>query len=93
MFAEDLTHFFDLQGFAVSATLAGEAVRGVFDNGSSLGNVGIGMAGTQPAFTLATASIVGEAVGQALVIGSASYLVAVHEPDGTGVSRLVLEAA
>ena len=74
-----------------NATLAGAAVRSIFENGYALGQVGIGMASTQPTFTLATAGIVGEPVGQSLVIGSTTYYIAAHEPDGTGVSRLVLE--
>lgn len=91
MLTEDLSAFFDLQGHAVAATLAGVAVRGIFEAGFALGQVGIGMATTQPTFTLATADIVGEAVGQSLVIGGTTYVVGAHEPDGTGVSRLLLE--
>ena len=72
----------------------GPAVAGVFDNGYALGNVGLtGMASTQPTFTLPTASISGEPVGQTLVVNSTSYYVSVHEPDGTGMSRLILELA
>lgn len=90
MFVEDLSTFF--ADFGVAATLNGTAVRGVFDNGYALGNVGvIGMAGTQPAFTLPTAILNGEPVGQTLVVNSASYYVSAHEPDGTGMSRLLLE--
>lgn len=75
------------------ATIAGSVVRGIFDNAYEPAEVGIGMASSQPAFTLPTSSVVGEAVGQSLVVNGASYLVAAHEPDGTGVSRLLLEAA
>lgn len=90
MFAENLNTFF--ADFGVDATLGGQTVRGVFDNASALGNVGlVGMAGTQPVFTLPTASIVGEPVGQTLVVSAVLYYVAVHEPDGTGMSRLLLE--
>lgn len=92
MFTEDLSSFFG--DFGSDAALAGQSVRGVFDNASALGAVGFGgMATTQPAFTLPTASITGEAVGQSLVIGAVTYTVAAHEPDGTGVSRLILEVA
>lgn len=91
MFTEDLDTFFS--DFATAGTLAGVAVRGIFDNGYALGNVGMGMAGTQPAYSLPTASITGEAVGQTLVLGAATYTVVAHEPDGTGVSRLLLEVA
>ena len=93
-FAESLTPFFDAQGFASDATLAGAAVRGIFDNGSALGAVGIaGLATTQPSLTLPTAALPSPVVGAALVLGGQAYTVAAHEPDGTGVSLLLLEKA
>ena len=93
MFAEDLSAFFDVDGgFSVSATLDGAPVSGIFDNGTALGSVGMmGMSSTSPSFTLPTASVPDSPIGLAVVVGSASYLVAAHEPDGTGVSVLVLE--
>ena len=73
------------------ATLDGY-VRGIFDDGHSVGGVGAaGMAGTQPTFTLLTASLVGEPVGKSIVVNGFTYVVGAHEPDGTGVSRLFLE--
>lgn len=76
------------------AILGGVEVRGVFDNGYAMGAVGMsGMASTQPVFTLATDALAGEAVGQTLQVNGVAYLVAAHEPDGTGMSRLLLEAA
>jgi hypothetical protein len=93
MFTENIPAFF--ADFGVAATLGGNAVRGVFDNGFALGSVGlVGMSGTQPTYTLPTASVTpADPVGQPLVIGAEVYAVAAHEPDGTGVSRLVLELA
>lgn len=93
MFAENIPAFF--ADFGVAATLGGNAVRGVFDNGYALGSVGlVGMSGTQPTFTLPSASVTPvDPVGQPLVIGALSFTVAAHEPDGTGVSRLILEVA
>ena len=94
MFTENLSAFF--ADFGVAATLGGStAVRGVFDEAYALGSVGLaGMAGAQPVFTLPTASITpADPVGQPLVIGARAFTVAAHEPDGTGVSRLILEAA
>lgn len=77
-----------------SATLAGVAVAAIFDNGYALGSVGaLGMASSAPTLTLATASVPADPVGLAAVVGGVSYLVAAHEPDGTGVSRLLLESA
>lgn len=92
MFVEDLSLF--LSDFGVSATLDGATTHGIFDNGYALGNVGLtGMASTQPTFTLPTASISGEPEGQTLVVNATSYYVSAHEPDGTGMSRLILELA
>jgi hypothetical protein len=51
------------------------------------------MASSQPALTLSTADVPATPVGVSVVVGGASYLVAAHEPDGTGVSRLLLESA
>lgn len=92
MFTEDFTPYF--ADFGVDATLNGVAVRGLLDAPYAVGSVGsVGMAGTEPAFTLPTASVPAGVVGMALVAGGKTYTVAAHEPDGTGVSRLVLEDA
>ena len=76
-----------------TATLNGVEVVGMFDNSYHAGDIGIGMASTQPAFTTLTANVVGEAVGQLMTIHGTSYYVAAHEPDGTGMSLLLLEVA
>jgi hypothetical protein len=88
---EDLAPFF--ADFAVDATVNGAAVRGIFDNGFALGSVGIGMAGTQPTLRLRTADVTADPVGQAVSVNAVAYTVAAHEPDGTGVSVLMLERA
>jgi hypothetical protein len=88
---EDLAPFF--ADFAVDATVNGAAVRGIFDNGFALGAVGIGMAGTQPTLRLRTADVTADPVGQAVSVNAVAYTVAAHEPDGTGVSVLMLERA
>lgn len=91
-FAEDLTPFLAEAEFASSASLAGAAVRGIFDNGSALGSVGVaGMATAQPSFMLPTAGLPSPLVGAALVCAGVAYTVAAHEPDGTGMSLLILE--
>lgn len=89
---EDLSVFFHASEFASAATLAGVSVRGVFDNGYLQGDVGgNGMAGAQPMFTLATSDVPTSPVGASLVVNATSYRIAAHEPDGTGVSMLMLE--
>jgi hypothetical protein len=55
--------------------------------------VGIGMAGTQPTLRLRTADVAADPVGQAVSVNAVAYTVAAHEPDGTGVSVLMLERA
>jgi hypothetical protein len=43
--------------------------------------------------TLLTAGLSADPVGQTAVVNGTSYLVAAHQPDGTGVSTLMLERA
>ena len=89
---EDLAPVF--ADFAVDATVNGQAVRGIFDNGFASAEVGlVGMSSSRPMLTLPTASLSADPVGQTAVVNGISYLVAVHQPDGTGVSTLMLERA
>ncbi len=91
MFAEDIRAFFQPED---TATVAGLTVRAIFDNGYALGHVGLsGMATTQPTLTLASADVSTNPVGAAVLVGAVAYVVAAHEPDGTGISRLLLESA
>jgi hypothetical protein len=92
MFVENTAAFFT--DFGQTATVGGVSVSGIFDKGYALGSVGaMGMASSQPTLTLATASVPASPVGTAVVVGGGNYLVGAHEPDGTGMSRLLLEAA
>lgn len=76
------------------ATVGGHAVQGVFDNAHTLGAAGpFGVATTQPRLTCATAQVPADPVGQAVVVAGGSYVVAEHQPDGTGISVLLLEVA
>ena len=69
-------------------------IAAIFDNAYALGSVGpYGMASTQPVLTLRTQDVPADPVGKSAVVGAITYLVAAHEPDGTGVSRLLLEAS
>jgi hypothetical protein len=78
----------------VDAVVNSVAVPAIFDAAYAQGSVGAyGMASSQPVLTLATADVPATPVGAAVVVGAASYLVAEHQPDGTGISRLLLEAA
>lgn len=100
MFVEDLAPFFDAESVGVSiATVNGvEGVGVQYSAAYALGNVGtLGMASSQPAITLPDTAVPADPVGTAVVItqgqGVGSYLVAASEPDGTGITVLVLEVA
>lgn len=90
-FPEDLSPFFNPAEFGSNATLAGVAVAGIFDAAYQMADVGTGMASTAPVYTLATSAVPASPVGTTLVVNAVIYTVAAHEPDGTGVSRLLLE--
>ena len=107
MFTEDLSVFFNPDEFASTALLVGVSVSGIFDDGFSLGNVGLsGMAGTQLAWLVPTSAVPAAIIDSlqnytasfdplGLVVRFAengpAYKIVAHEPDGTGTSRLLLE--
>lgn len=94
MMTEHLDAFFSTSEFASTVTLDSVAVQAIFDAPYAAGAVGgFGMASTQPTLTLPTANVPADPVGKTAVVNSINYTVAAHEPDGTGVSRLILEAA
>lgn len=88
-FVENLAPFFDLAGFAVNATLDGEAVRVILDNGYSTG-FDAAMGGSMPHAMVPTADAESAAAGSVLLVGSTRYTVSAVEPDGTGVTTLRL---
>ena len=91
---EDFSVFFNVDDFAVATTLNGVAVKAIFDNNYELGSVGpFGMSGTQPMLTLSTASVPANPIGKSAVVSGVAYTIAAHQPDGTGVSQLLLEVA
>lgn len=74
------------------ATLGGVAVTGIFDNGYDEQSIAMGVAGTAPVFTLASASVPAGVIGLSLLIGAVTYKVVESMPDGTGITRLQLRA-
>lgn len=87
---EDLQAFFSVDEFAVPATLAGAPVVGIFDNSYADAFGAIAMRG--PIFRLRTVDAASATVGTALVVDGTDYRVTSVQPDGTGVTVLVLEA-
>lgn len=72
--------------FGIDATVGGVTVRGIFDAAYS---DGLGISGTQP--VLLVASSVTAADGTAITIGATAYVVTDVQPDGTGMTRLMLQ--
>lgn len=103
MFQEDLSPF--LADFGQPVTLLGRQVTAIFDNGYSLGTVGVtGMASTQPTLTLPTSDVPPQIIdwlsydeepfdpiNLQVSISGRTYKIVEHEPDGTGMSLLKLE--
>lgn len=99
MFTEDLASFF--ADFAVPCTVGGVAVRAIFDDAGALGSVGVaGMATSQPTVTVPSADLPADPYGLPadpyglpVQVGVRNYVVAATEHDGTGITRLLLEAS
>ena len=91
-FVEDFTAFFSTSDFAVTATVGGVSVVGIFDNGYAAALAGA-LESSAPTFVCATANVVSAVQGTAVTVNSTNYVITTVEPDGTGVSTLVLELA
>lgn len=92
-FTEDMSDFFDLDGFAVAATYTPAG-------GSALTVSGIpddeyvdaqGVESSGPVFRCAADDVSGVAHGDALEISGTPYTVHGVQPDGTGEMLLILE--
>lgn len=95
MFTEDLSPFFDaVNGFAEAVTYQGTSqIDVIFDD--AFVNVGVGQIGgvesRKPACLAIEADVPNVAHGHTILRGAVTYHVIGIEPDGTGVTLLVLE--
>lgn len=93
-FTEDLSAFFNPAEFADCATLAGRLVHGIFDRAYQVADAGSpGVYNLGPAFVLASSAVPSSPVGSALVVQNIRYTVQEAQPDGTGITTLLLQAA
>ena len=53
----------------------------------------MGFESSRPTFRLASVGLPADVVGQSITVRGTGYQVVRHEPDGTGMSTLVLEEA
>ena len=89
-FTEDFDVFLDEDGFAVSAVLGASTVSVIFDR------VWIetqGAGATQPVCQGKTSDLGAATHGTAITIGGTAYNVIDNQPDGTGMTTLVLQLA
>ena len=96
--ATELAVFFEADDFAVAATYTPDGgspvtISGIFDNEFFEADAGgmVSVAIQQPRFQCSTSSVSGAEEGDALVVNGVSYTIRVVQPDGTGVTMLVLE--
>jgi len=92
-FTEDFTVFLNTADFAVTGTLNGVSVNGIFDRAFEVATAGVGFASSNPGFQLSSSDVPASPVGKTLVVNSTSYTVVEAHPDGTGMTTLLLEAA
>lgn len=87
MFSEDLSGFLVSGELGDIATIAGVDVRGVFDRPyvETLDH-----AGHRPTFTCASDDVLGVSRGDAVFVDGITYTVVGIEPDGTGLTTLIL---
>jgi hypothetical protein len=89
-FTEDLSVFLSEADFAVSATLGAATFSVIFDR-AYVENQAIG--GTQPVCVGKTADLGSATHGTAITIAGTAYTVQDNQPDGTGMTTLVLQLA
>jgi len=87
-FTEDHTAFLSENDFAVSATVGGSSVSVIFDH-SYVNEHGV--SGEQPRVLCDDGDVSSVSVGDALTVNSTAYAVRAIEPDGTGMTILILE--
>ncbi len=85
-FAESFAGYF--ADYGVNATIGAATVRGIFDDAYQ---DALGMGGTAPALICAASDVASATTGTALTINAVAYTVVSKQPDGTGMTRLVLQ--
>ncbi len=84
---EDFAEF--MADFGVSAKVGATVVTGIFDNAEA-DTFGL-VANTRSVLTVATEDIPAAAVGTTVVVDGTTYTIAELQPDGTGITRLMLK--
>lgn len=92
-FVEDLTAFLNTDEFATAATYNGSTtINGIFDKeffGADAGGM-VAIEASKPVFHCRAADVATDAVGKTLVVSGTTYTIEGQEPDGTGMTKLIL---
>lgn len=93
-FAENLSDFFQLSGFAISALYNNLPVVGIFNNPDQEYALGtVGFEASEPRFYMEMSTLpAGYQYGDTFVANGASYTVQAFQADGTGAVWLILKA-
>lgn len=95
--SDDLDAFLDPEDFGVEAIIDGKSVDGIFDNDFLLADLGVGMESRDPRFMVKTTDVKSVVHDDSVLVpdeisgGTTTYKVKGIEPDGTGITTLVLE--
>lgn len=95
--AADRLIFLDTDDFGVSATystgISATTIKGIFDNDFVEVDAGGGVpfAMQQPRFLARTADVANAVEDHTLLISGTTYKIKVVQPDGTGMTNLILE--
>jgi hypothetical protein len=88
MFTEDLDVFLNTDDFAITATVNGSSVNGIFGDEFVLVDF---VESKKPVFSCKLSDVSSVAHGDTAVTSSDTYKVRGIQPDGTGMVKLILE--
>jgi len=98
-FIEDLSPFFDNNDFAITVTLTPvvglpTTFSGIFDDEYRAFDAGeVDVIGSNPRLHTASTSVSTAKVGDTITANSKNYKIVNFEPDGTGITVIILEEA
>ena len=92
--AADRLALLDSDEYGVAATYSGSTVYGIFDNDyfDGIADAGVPVESAQPRFLCRTADVSSVAHDETILISGVTYTIVGIEPDGTGMTNLILEA-
>lgn len=75
----------------VQVDIGGVLVPGIFRKPSMTDSLGGGVANTSPSVQVASNAVMADPVGKQILIAGVRYVIAEPQPDGTGMTALIVE--